>query len=141
MSKNYLYLTIPLKIQGNVSRHDRMKVGGADRDRTGDLRRAKPALSPLSYSPNSYPTGCLSDLRSPICDQHVFAMVGLSGFEPLTSRLSGVRSNQLSYRPLCLQFSQSELFNIKHTFAPTSLNNKKSGANRNLSSLHSFERR
>jgi hypothetical protein len=43
-------------------------------------------------------------------DQHVFAMVGLSGFEPLTSRLSGVRSNQLSYRPLCLLFSQSELF-------------------------------
>ena len=27
-------------------------------------------------------------------------MVGLSGFEPLTSRLSGVRSNQLSYRPV-----------------------------------------
>ena len=27
-------------------------------------------------------------------------MVGLSGFEPLTSRLSGVRSDQLSYRPL-----------------------------------------
>ena len=27
-------------------------------------------------------------------------VVGLSGFEPLTSRLSGVRSNQLSYRPL-----------------------------------------
>ena len=26
-------------------------------------------------------------------------MVGLDGFEPSTSRLSGVRSNQLSYRP------------------------------------------
>jgi hypothetical protein len=27
-------------------------------------------------------------------------MVGLSGFEPLTSRLSAVRSSQLSYRPV-----------------------------------------
>ena len=27
-------------------------------------------------------------------------MVGLRGFEPLTSPLSGVRSNQLSYRPI-----------------------------------------
>jgi hypothetical protein len=26
-------------------------------------------------------------------------IVGLSGIEPLTSRLSGVRSNHLSYRP------------------------------------------
>jgi hypothetical protein len=27
-------------------------------------------------------------------------VVGLSGFEPLTSRLSAVRSSQLSYRPV-----------------------------------------
>ncbi len=31
-------------------------------------------------------------------------MVGLGGFEPPTSRLSGVRSNQLSYRPPESQF-------------------------------------
>ena len=29
-----------------------MTDGGADRDRTDDLRLAKPALSQLSYSPN-----------------------------------------------------------------------------------------
>src|SRR5438128_11355042 len=28
-------------------------------------------------------------------------IMGLSGVEPLTSRLSGVRSNHLSYRPYC----------------------------------------
>ncbi len=56
------------------------KLGGADRDRTDDLRLAKPALSQLSYSP-------------------LQRMVGLGRFELPTSRLSGVRSNQLSYRP------------------------------------------
>ena len=58
--------------------HRHSHHGGADRDRTDDLRLAKPALSQLSYSP---------------------MMVGLGGFEPPTSRLSGGRSNQLSYRP------------------------------------------
>jgi hypothetical protein len=29
------------------------------------------------------------------------SLVGLGGFEPPTSPLSGVRSNQLSYRPVC----------------------------------------
>jgi hypothetical protein len=60
---------------------------GAGRDRTGGLRLAKPALSQLSYSPAE---------KKPLAGRR---MVGLSGFEPLTSRLSGGRSNQLSYRP------------------------------------------
>ena len=42
------------------------------------------------------PHGSLNLSNSP-----KFEMVGLSGLEPLTSRLSGVRSNQLSYRPIC----------------------------------------
>ena len=55
------------------------KVGGADRDRTGDLMLAKHALSQLSYSPKK--------------------LVGLGRVELPTSPLSGVRSSQLSYRP------------------------------------------
>ena len=55
--------------------------GGADRARTGDPLVANQVLSQLSYSPG-------------------FRLVGLSGFEPLTSRLSAVRSSQLSYRPV-----------------------------------------
>ena len=30
----------------------------------------------------------------------IFLMVGLGGLEPPTSRLSGVRSNHLSYKPI-----------------------------------------
>ena len=62
---------------------DPVEPGGADRDRTDDLRLAKPALSQLSYSPREK------------------QLVGLGRFELPTSRLSGVRSNQLSYRPDC----------------------------------------
>ena len=49
------------------------------RDRTADLLNANQALSHLSYSP--------------------VIVVGLGRFELPTSPLSGVRSNQLSYRP------------------------------------------
>ena len=59
-----------------------MRNGGAKQDRTADLLRARQALSQLSYSPKSRAI-----------------LVGLGGFEPPTSPLSGVRSNQLSYRP------------------------------------------
>ena len=56
------------------------------RDRTADLLRAKQALSQLSYSP-------MRNFRE---------LVGLSRFELPTSPLSGVRSNQLSYRPILM---------------------------------------
>ena len=55
-------------------------AGGARRNRTDDLLLAKQALSQLSYGPAR-------------------RMVGLGRVELPTSPLSGVRSNQLSYRP------------------------------------------
>ena len=65
--------------------------GGDSGARTRSLRLAKPALSQLSYIPDSR---TLHELVP-----RAQEMVGLSGLEPPTSRLSGVRSNQLSYRP------------------------------------------
>ena len=50
---------------------------GADRDRTGDLRLAKPSFSQLNYSPTTF---------GPV--------MGLTGVEPVTFRLSGERSNR-----------------------------------------------
>ena len=52
-------------------------LGGADRNRTDDIQLAKLALYHLSYSPT---INWASEL------------MGLGGFEPPTSRLSGVRS-------------------------------------------------
>ena len=53
--------------------------GGDEGSRTPGLRRAKAALSQLSYIP-----------------KNVQVQVGLSGIEPETSPLSEARSNQLS---------------------------------------------
>ena len=60
---------------------------GADRDRTDDLRLAKPALSQLSYSPFQWKVAPPEN------------RVGQGRVELPTSRLSGVRSNHLSYWP------------------------------------------
>ena len=57
--------------------------------RTHDPLLARQVLSQLSYTPIG---------------------MGLSGLEPPTSRLSGVRSNQLSYKPF---------FNLAATCSPT----------------------
>ena len=58
-----------------------LTTNGDNEIRTRDLLLARQALSQLSYTP----VGLFE--------------VGLSGLEPPTSRLSGVRSNRLSYKP------------------------------------------
>ena len=86
--------------------------GGAMRDRTADLLRARQALSQLSYSPivvislpvifpetrrgNAKHTSVCERCRNDVFRKN---LVGLSGLEPPTSPLSGVRSNHLSYKP------------------------------------------
>ena len=57
-------------------------AGGGGRNRTDDPLRARQVLSQLSYAPSLQPD-----------------LVGLDRLELSTSRLSGVRSNHLSYRP------------------------------------------
>ena len=69
---------VPLVRFSEEDRGAPKNLGGAERDRTDDLRLAKPALSQLSYGPNK---------------------VGQGRVELPTSRLSGVRSNHLSYWP------------------------------------------
>ena len=68
--------------------------GGARRDRTDDLMLAKHALYQLSYGPIGHISVGIS--------RHGYSreMVGPGRLELPTSRLSGVCSNQLSYRPL-----------------------------------------
>ena len=80
---------------GSKPGRDSEKPGGADEIRTRDLRRAKAALSQLSYGPmwvwlrlDLGLCGCRQESRND--------MVGHSGLEPETSVLSGLRSNLLS---------------------------------------------
>ena len=50
--------------------------------------------------------------------------MGLNGLEPSTSRLSGVRSNQLSYKPILLddiKFSFNTFFELKAGFSFNSI--------------------
>jgi hypothetical protein len=58
----------------------------------------------MSWQEKEKRTACLSDPpyvnRFPSSENVSNFLVGLNGFEPTTSPLSGVRSNHLSYRPM-----------------------------------------
>ena len=73
------------------------RVGGDEENRTPDPLLARQVLSQLSYTPMVLFFKAFSIVFS-----FSFAwknVVGLTRLELVTSRLSGVRSNQLSYRP------------------------------------------
>ena len=94
--------------------------GGASRDRTDDIQLAKLALSQLSYgpenskrifSPFSIILSQKQKMENKKIEKWIFkskSTVGLGRFELPTSPLSGVHSNQLSYRPGALPASISE---------------------------------
>ena len=81
--------------------------GGAERDRTADPLLAKQVLSQLSYSPvhrfftdegrRLARSAAKKTCRGTVHDSRV---VGLGRVELPTSPSSGVRSNQLSYKPI-----------------------------------------
>lgn len=105
-----------------------LRCGGGDGTRTHDRLVANQVLYQLSYAPRARPVrNVLSDRRSVRRSLSRRAMgeasratrplwngrprlVGLSGLEPLTSRLSGGRSNQLSYRPDWSSASRQPVF-------------------------------
>ena len=74
--------------------------GGARRDRTDDLMLAKHALYQLSYGPLFKGRSARAVIRPIRRRVPQGSVVGPGRLELPTSRLSGVCSNQLSYRPL-----------------------------------------
>ena len=88
---------------------EKSSIGGGGGNRTHDIQLAKLALSQLSYTP-------IRATHQPVTRAGYAAdMVGLGRLELPTSRLSGVRSNHLSYRPtlaclFCLIRRRASLF-------------------------------
>ena len=83
-------------MRGTLGAPDRFQLesspGGGEGTRTHDPLLAKQVLYQLSYAPLGSPARLRVSSSSA-------GVVGLTGFEPVTSRLSGGCSNQLSYRP------------------------------------------
>ena len=84
----YLSVSLPIYFFSFVVFKE--QLGGDEGNRTLGLLLARQALSHLSYTPILLPKAMLNPTGE---------LVGLAGLEPATSRLSGVRSNHLSYRP------------------------------------------
>ena len=80
-------------------------INGDGEIRTLDPLLARQVLSQLSYTPTD--AGLPFFKAIPIFYLMDICPVGLSGLEPPTSRLSGVRSNQLSYKPILKSFDFS----------------------------------
>ena len=73
--------------------------------RTLDPLLARQVLSQLSYAPGHF---------------FLFSfLLGLSGLEPPTSRLSGVRSNRLSYKPVSYKSGSHLLSHVVSNIVPS----------------------
>ena len=84
-----------------------LKLSNGDKEiRTPDPLLARQVLSQLSYTPIA--------AFSPAA-----GILGLSGLEPPTSRLSGVRSNRLSYKPI--EFGGHLLSHIVSNIVPSAV--------------------
>ena len=91
----------------------RFTAPGGDRIRTDDLLRARQLLSQLSYAPGQ-------------SSHNTDFLVGLERFELSTSRLSGVRSNRLSYSPTRTSLSSSKITLLLESVGHSKRNSKSS---------------
>ena len=84
---------VVFKVQTIIQSSEHFVPNGDEEIRTLDPLLARQVLSQLSYTPmvtTNYEAVVISDRF----------ILGLSGLEPPTSRLSGGRSNRLSYKPM-----------------------------------------
>ena len=93
---------MPARDRKSVGLEVHMWHSGDGEIRTHDPLLARQVLSQLSYTPMDAGLPFLQGNPYSILFSFSFSLsgMGLSGLEPPTSRLSGVRSNRLSYKPI-----------------------------------------